>query len=107
MLEGDDSAGFGLFAGPCGYLESCGVVSPDVSKAVVEEFSTYVVEKRRYHAESDRVASEIPNVDEFLLQNFGFKSRHHMLQIVLFDHQSPTIKLSCHYDQFIWKQFEA
>ena len=44
MLEGDDSTAFALFAGLCKMLETCGVIAVDVSKAAVEEYTSYKAE---------------------------------------------------------------
>ena len=49
MLEGNNSTVFGLFSDLCAQLRKCGVVSADGSKAAVEEYNSYVIEKRRQH----------------------------------------------------------
>ena len=46
LLENDDNCVFELFADLCKVLESCNTISCDEAKSDVEEFSTYVVEKR-------------------------------------------------------------
>ena len=46
LLEGDDSDVFRLYAGLCGLIEICGVISPDVSRNSVADFFSYVVERR-------------------------------------------------------------
>ena len=47
----------------------------------MEEFGSYVVEQRRYHAGSDDAASGIPDVLDYLLRDFGFQSRHRLLRV--------------------------
>ena len=52
MLEGDDRAVFRLFADLTGVLGSCGVLAADETKASVEQFNSYIVERRRQHDRS-------------------------------------------------------
>ena len=47
MLDGDDSTAFALLAGFCKVLETCVVFAPDESKAALEEYTSYKVERRR------------------------------------------------------------
>ena len=62
MLEGDVRAVFRLFADLTGVLGSCGLLAADETKASVEQFNSYIVEKRRQHYRSNITASEISNV---------------------------------------------
>ena len=66
LLEGDNSCVLTLFADLCRLYVGCGVLALDVSKAAVEEFTSYVAEKRRQHVDSTRSASDISNIMEFL-----------------------------------------
>ena len=82
LLEGDGQLVFRLFSDLCRILESCGALLSDESKAAVEEFSSYVVEKRSQHEASTGVASEIPDVVSLLLRDFGFQARVHGCRVL-------------------------
>ena len=82
MLEGDGQLVFQLFPEMCRILESCGSLSSDESKAAVEEFSSYVVEKRVQHEVSQGVASDIPDIVSWLLRDFRIKARHHVCRVL-------------------------
>ena len=62
MLEGDDSAVFSLFTESFRILGTCGELTSDDCSAAMEEFSSFAVEKRRYHAASEQSASGIVNI---------------------------------------------
>ena len=62
MLDGDDNSAFDLFIELCGILEECDSLSRDDSKAAVDEYDVYVIEKRRQHYRLERAASAIPDV---------------------------------------------
>ena len=79
LLDGDSSSVFGLFADLCKIFVNCGALSLDETKAAVVE--RYVVEKRRQHVDSDRAASSVPDVLAFLLNDFVFQARHHVLRV--------------------------
>ena len=81
MLEGDDITAFGLFAGLCNLLETCGVIPTDVSKAAVEEYTSYVVERRKTHMSSGQSASGVTDVVQHLLFDFVFQARHRLLRV--------------------------
>ena len=85
LLEGDLLEGiscvFTLFADLCRLYVGCGVLALDVSKAAVEEFTSYVAEKRRQHVDSTRSASDISNFMEILLNDFAFQARHHVFRV--------------------------
>ena len=81
ILEGDDSTAFALFAGLCKGLETCGLVMPDESKAAVEEYTSYKVERRRSHSSSGQSASNITDVVRHFLLDFGFQARHRVLRV--------------------------
>ena len=72
MIEGDNRLVLSLFAELCRLLEVCGIVSSDLVKAAAEEFGSYVVEQRRYHAGNDDAASGISYVTDCLLRDFGY-----------------------------------
>ena len=82
LLEGDGQLVFRLFSDLCRVLESCGALLSDESKAAVEEFSSYVVEKRSQHEASVGVASEIPDIVSWLLRDFGFQARVHACRVL-------------------------
>ena len=79
LLEGDSSCVSNLFSDLCRLYVGCGVLALDVSKATVEEFTSYVAEKRRQHVDSTSSASDISNIREVLLNDFAFHSRHHVM----------------------------
>ena len=81
LLEGENSCVFTLFSDLCRLYVGCGVLALDVSKAAVEEFTSYVAEKRRQHVDSTRSASDISNIMEFLLNDFAFQARHHVFRV--------------------------
>ena len=82
MLEGDDRAVFRLFADLTGVLESCGLLAADETKAGIEQFNSYIVEKRRPHDRSNITASEISDVVQYLLRDFSFHARHHVCRVL-------------------------
>ena len=82
LLEGDDRYIFGLFAKLLRVLEKSGWLTKDVAKASVEEFSSYVVEVRVRHQDSDRNAAEIVNVVAYLLANYSFSCRHNLVRVL-------------------------
>ena len=82
MLEGDDRAVFRLFAVLTGVLGSCGLLSAYETKACVEQFNSYIVEKRRQHDRSNITASEISKVVQYLLRDFSFRARHHVCRVL-------------------------
>ena len=67
MLEGDDGAVFSPFTELCRILVTCGELTSDECSAAMEEFSSFVVEKRRYHAASEQSASGIVDIVIFFL----------------------------------------
>ena len=84
MLECDDNSGFDWFAELCGVLEGCDSLTRDESKATVNEYNAYVIAKRRQHCRLKRSASEIPDVRRYLLDDFGFQSRRHVLRVFFY-----------------------
>ena len=81
MWEGDDTTTFALFAGFCKVLETCGVIASDVSRAAVEEYTSYVVERRKSHLSSGQAAMGITDVVRHLLLDFGFQARHRVFRV--------------------------
>ena len=81
MLEGDDQHVFGLFNSLCELFLTCNVLSPDELKAASAEYRSYVEERRRHHEKSTYAASEIQDVVQFLLRDFGFQFRTHILRL--------------------------
>ena len=72
MLEGDDSTMFSLFFSLCELLKSNNVVSADEMDAAVEEYHSYVIEKRRQHEGGSSSACDIPDVVRYLVRDFSF-----------------------------------
>ena len=58
MLDGDDSTAFTLFAN---------LLCAGEAKAAQEECTSFLVEHRMFHANSDCSAVSIPNVMQYLL----------------------------------------
>ena len=81
MLEGDDQHVFELIDSLCELFGACNVLSSDDLKAAAVEYKSYVVEKRRHHKDSTDGASEIRDVVQFLLRDFGFQSRTHVIRL--------------------------
>ena len=57
------------------------LLSREESNAAVDEYNAYVIEKRRQHSRLERSASTIPDVRRYLLDDFGFQSRRHVLRV--------------------------
>ena len=72
MLEGDDKSAFDLFSELCGVLLECDALSREESSGAVDEYTEFVIEKRRQHSRLERSASTIPDVRRYLLDDFGF-----------------------------------
>ena len=81
MLEGDDSSIFSLFFSLCELLKSCGALNDDEMDAAVEEYHSYIVEKRRHHASGSFSASAIPDVVRYLVRDFSFQARVHLFRV--------------------------
>ena len=81
MLGGDDHHIFELFGSLCDLFRSCHVMSSDGLNAAVAEFKSYVIEKRRHYEDATCAASEIPDVVQFLLRDFAFQSRTHVIRL--------------------------
>ena len=81
LLEGDSSNVFGIIADLCKISVDCGLLPLDASKAAVDEFCSFVVERGRQHVSSDRAASSILDVLAFLLGDFSFQARRHVLRV--------------------------
>ena len=56
-------------------------MSKDESKAAVEEYSSYVVEKRRQHVDCGRSGSDVNDVVDFLLRDYSFQARRHEYRV--------------------------
>ena len=57
------------------------MLSSDELKAAAVEYKSYVEEKQRHHEDSTYAASEIRDVVQFPLRDFGFKSRRHVFRL--------------------------
>ena len=80
VLEGYDSTVFGLFASLCELLKSCSAVTVDESEASVEEYHSYIVEKRRQHEGRSHTVGYIPVVIRYLVRDFSFQARAHLFR---------------------------
>ena len=81
LFEGDDSGVFALFADLCRLLKTCGLITEEESSRSVDEFGSYVIEKRGQHRSSEQSANSIVDVIEYLMQDFSFQSRIHLLRV--------------------------
>ena len=81
MLDGDDQHVIELFDSLCELFGTCNVFSSNDLKAAAVEYKSYVVEKRRHHKDSTYGASEVRDVVQFLLRDFGFQSRTHVFRL--------------------------
>ena len=70
MLEGEDHAAFDLFSERCRIFITCGTASPEESKVAQEEYTSYVIEKRRHHTECAQSAGTIRYVMDFQLRDW-------------------------------------
>ena len=84
MLEGDDSTVFGMFASLCELLKSCGAVKVDESEAAVEEYHSYIVEKRRQQEGRSHATIDIPDIIRYLVRDFSFQARVHIFRVFKF-----------------------
>ena len=79
LLDGGDSTAFALFAGLCKVLETCVVLALNESKTALEEYTSYIVERRRRHAKSGQSSSDISEVVQHMRLDFVFQARHRVL----------------------------
>ena len=84
MLEGDDSTVFSLFFSLCELLKSSNVVTTDEMDAAVEEYHSYIIEKRRQHEGGSSSACDIPDVVRYLVRDFSFQARVHLFRVFKF-----------------------
>ena len=82
LLEGDDRYIFGLYAKLLRVLKKSGWLTTDVAKASLEEFTSYVVEVRVRHRDSDRSAAEIVDIVAYLLADYSFLCRHNLVRVL-------------------------
>ena len=80
--ESNDHAVFRLFADLTDVVGECWLLVADEAKAAVEQFNSYIVEKRRQHDRFNITASEVPNVVHYLLRDFSFQARHHVSHVL-------------------------
>ena len=81
VFGGDDSGVFTLFADLCRLLKVCTLLTSDVSGSAIDEFRSYVIEKRGQHRRSGQSICNIEDVIRYLTQNFSFRSRSHLLRV--------------------------
>ena len=104
LFEGDDSGVFALCTDLCRLLKVCNVITAEESRCAVDEFSSYVIEKRVQHRSSGQSASGIGDVLDYLLGDFSFQSRELLVRIFklcclaietsIVDYPSVSISLS-------------
>ena len=81
LFEGDDHGVFALFADLCRLLKTCNLITAEESRCAVDEFSSYVIEKRGQHRSSGQSASSVKDIVEYLLGDFSFQSRERLMRI--------------------------
>ena len=84
LLEGDDCAVFILFADLCRLLKVCNLLTLDESSCAIDEFGSYVIEKRGQHCSSGQSACNIGDVTEYLIHIFSFQSQSLLLRVFKF-----------------------
>ena len=82
LLEGDDQHVFQLFSRLVRVLERCGCLSSSDAQSSREEFTTFVVDVRTRHRESERSAEQIEDVTEYLLSDYSFMSRRSLVRVL-------------------------
>ena len=91
LLEGDDQRGlvqvvqvvqviFKWFSKLLSVLKKSGCLSEDESVASCEELTTYAVDARA-PSFSEKNAEDIPDIVEYLLVDYSFLSRGHLLRV--------------------------
>ena len=77
----------------CRILVSSGVVSLDESRSAVEEYTSYVVDTQRQHAETERNASYVIDEVDFILRGFSFLAPPSVasFQAMLFNCRYPGV----------------
>ena len=81
LLEGDDRHVFQLFSRLVRVLERCGCLSGSDARASLEEFTTFVVDARTRHRESEKSAEQIEDVIAYLLSDYSFMSRRRLVRV--------------------------
>ena len=81
FLEDDDSGVFNLFADLYRLLDLCKLQPSDEMKGAVEELGSCLIEKQGHHVGSGQLASDIQDVAEYPLQDFGFQFPHRLLHV--------------------------
>ena len=82
LLEGDDQHAFQLFSKLISVLKKSGCLSEDEYVASCEEFTTYVVDERARHSLGGKNAEDIPDIVHYLLADYNFLSRRHLLRVL-------------------------
>ena len=80
FLEGDDQRAFQLFSRLVRLFERSGSVPADIAQSSMEEFTTFGVDVRKRHVDSESSAEDIDDVLTFLA-DYSFMSRKHLVQI--------------------------
>ena len=81
LFEGDDSGVFALFADLYRLLKTCDLITAEELSRSVDEFGSYVIQKQGQHRSSEQSANSIVDVIEYLIQDFSFQSRVHLLRV--------------------------
>ena len=82
LFEGDDQHVLQLFSKFLSVLRKSGCLSEGESVAFCEKFTTYVVDARATSSLSRKHAEDIPDVVTFLLADYSFLSRRHLLRVL-------------------------
>ena len=81
LLEGDDQRVFQSFSRLTRLFERSGCVPASCVRSGIEEFTTFVVDIRKRHAESELSAEEVDDVVAFLFADYSFISRTYLVEI--------------------------
>ena len=81
LLEGNDQRVFQLFSRLTRMFERSGFVPAASVRSGIEEFTTFVVDIRKQHAESELSAEDIDVVVSFLFADYSFMSRKRLVEI--------------------------
>ena len=82
MLEGDDQSVFQLFSKLLRVFERSECLSSEVVSASSEEVTTYVIDVQARDRDSGARVEEIPDVVQYLLNDYCFSARHHFCQVL-------------------------
>ena len=82
LLKGDDQGVFQLFSKLLRVFERSRCLSSDDANASSEQFTTFVVDARARHRNSESNAEEMPDVVQYLLNDYSFAARRHQCRVL-------------------------